>query len=78
LHRDEEPPRLPDPQIDVPDWVKPFNTMRKERGIGAVEIAQVIGASGTISNIEKWMAEDPIRTPDKLLSLAADLKAVPV
>ena len=67
---------LPDPQIDVPAWVAPFNAARKERGITATELAEVLGASGTITNIEKWMAEDPIRTPDKLLSLAADLKAV--
>jgi hypothetical protein len=69
---------LPDPQIDVPEWVAPFNAARKERGITAQELAEVLGMSGTITNIEKWMAEDPIRTPDKLLSLAADLKAVPV
>jgi hypothetical protein len=77
LHRDEEPPRLPNP-FDVPEWVDKFNKDRKDRAITAQEIAEVIGASGTITNIEKWMAEDPIRTPDKLLSLAADLKAVPV
>lgn len=79
LHRDgdDHPPRLPDPQIDLPEWVHPFNAARKERGITAQELAEVLGMSGTITNIEKWMAEDPIRTPDKLLSLAADLKAVP-
>jgi hypothetical protein len=75
LHRDEDhPPRLPDPQIDVPAWVGPFNAARKERGITALQLAEVLGASGTITNIERWMAEEPeLRTPDKLLSLAADL-----
>jgi hypothetical protein len=35
----------------------------------------VIGASGTITNIEKWIAADPEnRSPQTLLSLAADLK----
>ena len=65
---------LPDPQVDVPAWVGPFNAARKERGITALQLAEVLGASGTITNIERWMAEEPeLRTPDKLLSLAADL-----
>ena len=67
---------LPNPQIDVPEWVAPFNKARKEHGITAAELAEVLGRSGTITNIEWWLAEDTSRTPDKLLSLAADLKAV--
>lgn len=64
---------LPDPQM--PDWVDGFNNNRKAMGITAGEIATVIGGSGTVTNIEKWIAEDPAnRTTDKLLSLAADLK----
>jgi hypothetical protein len=65
---------LPDP-TSVPEWVEPFNRQRKERGVTADEIATLIGASGTITNIEKWIAADPEnRSPQKLLSLAADLK----
>lgn len=67
-------PPLPDPS-EVPAWVAPFNRDRKERGITADEIAKVIGSSGTITNIEKWISESPEqRSPEKLLSLAADLK----
>ena len=69
-----KPQPLPYPQIDVPGWVGPFNKDRKERGITGTQLAEVLGASGTITNIEKWMAEEPeLRTPDKLLSLAAEL-----
>ena len=65
------------PAPDVPDWVEPFNKERKAKGIGATEIATVIGASGTITNIEKWMAEGNF-TPADLLQFASDLKGVPV
>lgn len=61
------------PPVDVPDWVEPFNKERKAKGIGATEIATVIGASGTITNIEKWMAEGNF-TPADLLQFASDLK----
>lgn len=67
---------LPD-AIETPAWVEPFNKERKDKGITAGEIATVIGARGTITNIEKWMEGDMSRTPSKLLTLAADLKAVP-
>ena len=68
---------MPDPQIDTPAWVDPFNKERKAKGITATEIATVIGASGTISNIEKWMTEGNFTTTD-LLQFASDLKGLPV
>lgn len=61
------------PTPDVPEWVEPFNKERKAKGITATEIATVIGASGTISNIEKWMTEGNFTTTD-LLQFASDLK----
>jgi len=74
LHDQKANPPAQLPPVDVPEWVEPFNSQRKLRGITPADIAQVIGASGTISNIEAWLAKDAQRTPDKLLSLAADAK----
>lgn len=71
LLHEEEP--LP-PVVDVPEWVHEFNKNRKDRAIPPEALASVLGASATISNIEIWLAGDESRTPDKLLSLAADLK----
>jgi len=72
--RQEVQNKAPLPPVDVPDWVEGFNSDRKKQGITAGKIATVLGASGTITNIEKWLAEDETRTPAKLLELAKDLK----
>jgi hypothetical protein len=72
----EEAPAAPKP--DVPEWVEKFNTDRKRMGIGNSLIEEVIGTKLSITNIEKWLAAEDGRTPDKLLSLAADRGAVGV
>lgn len=64
---------LPDAQ-ELPEWVHEFNKNRKDRGITPAQLSTVIGRSATLTNIEIWLAGDESRTPDKLLSLAADLK----
>ena len=72
--RQEVANKAPLPNPDIPDWVDPFNAERKKLGIHPQEIAEVIGGSGTITNIQKWLDGDPSRDWRKLLSLAADLK----
>lgn len=71
-----EAPAAPKP--DVPEWVEKFNTDRKRMSIGNSLIEEVIGARLSITNIEKWLTTEDGRTPDKLLSLAADRGAVGV
>ena len=71
-----EAPAAPKP--DVPEWVEKFNTDRKRMGIGNSLIEEVIGTKLSITNIEKWLGAEEGRTPDKLLSLAADRGAVGV
>lgn len=72
----QEVPATPKP--DVPEWVEKFNTDRKRMSIGNSLIEEVIGARLSITNIEKWLTTEDGRTPDKLLSLAADRGAVGV
>ena len=72
----EEAPAPPPP--DVPEWVAKFNADRKGMGIGNSLIEEVIGTKLSITNIEKWLDAEEGRTPDKLLSLAADRGAVGV
>ena len=72
----QEVPAAPKP--DVPEWVAKFNADRKGMGIGNSLIEEVIGTKLSITNIEKWLGAEEGRTPDKLLSLAADRGAVGV
>ena len=72
----QEVPATPKP--DVPEWVAKFNADRKSMGIGNSLIEEVIGTKLSVTNIEKWLNAEEGRTPDKLLSLAADRGAVGV